>query len=83
MEDWEGWWVALEAEPAVGSLFAERRRRFAWRSLEPGKRFSAQPSDGLSSPIIDFHEAALRNAGFREVGVVWQRMEDGVLLAVR
>ena len=83
VEDWEGWWAALEAEPAVAGLFAERRRRFAWRSLEPGKRFSAEPSDGLTSPIIDFHEAALRNAGFREVGVIWQRMEDRVLLAVR
>jgi SAM-dependent methyltransferase len=83
VEDWEGWWAALEAEPATAELFAERRRRFAWRNLEPGKRFSAQPSDGPTSPIIDFHEAALRNAGFREVGVVWQRMEDRVLLAVR
>jgi hypothetical protein len=75
--------VALEAEPAAAELFAERRRRFAWRNLEPGKRFSAQPSDGLTSPIIEFHEAALRNAGFREVGVVWQQMEDRVLLAIR
>jgi SAM-dependent methyltransferase len=83
VEDWEGWWAALEAEPAAAELFAERRRRFAWRNLEPGKRFSAQPSDGLTSPIIDFHEAALHNAGFREVRVVWQRMEDRVLLAVR
>jgi SAM-dependent methyltransferase len=83
VEDWEGWWEALEAEPAVAELLAERRRRFAWRSLEPGKRFSAQPSDGITSPIIDFHEAALRNAGFREVGVIWQRMEDRVLAAVR
>lgn len=82
-EDWEGWWVALEREPALAELFAERRRRFAWRDLEPGKRFSARPSDGLTSPFIDFHEAALRNAGFREVGVIWQRVEDRVLLAVR
>jgi SAM-dependent methyltransferase len=83
LDDWEGWWVALEGEPALAELFAERRRRFAWRNLEPGKRFSARPSDGVTSPIIDFHEAALRNAGFREVGVIWQRGEDRVLLAVK
>ena len=58
-------------------------RRFAWRNLEPGKRFSARPSDGASGPNVEFHEAALRNAGFREVGVIWQRVEDRVLLAVR
>jgi SAM-dependent methyltransferase len=83
VEDWEAWWVALEAEPALADLFAERGRRFAWRNLEPGKRFSARPSDGATSPIIDFHEAALRNAGFREVGVIWQRGEDRVLVAVK
>jgi SAM-dependent methyltransferase len=82
-EDWESWWLAFEREPGLAELFAERRRRFAWRLLEPGKRYSAQPSDGASSPIIDFHEAALRNAGFREVGVIWQRVDDRVLLAVR
>jgi SAM-dependent methyltransferase len=83
VEDWEAWWVALEAEPDLADLLAERRRRFAWRDLERGKRFSARPSDGVTSPIIDFHEAALRNAGFREVGVIWQRIEDRILLAVR
>jgi SAM-dependent methyltransferase len=83
VEDWESWWVALEGEPDLADLFAERRRRFAWRNLEPGKRFSAQPSDGVTSPIVEFHEAALRNAGFREVGVIWQRVEDRILMAVR
>jgi SAM-dependent methyltransferase len=83
VEDWEAWWVALEAEPDLADLFVERRRRFAWRNLEPGKRFSARSSDGATSPIIEFHEAALRNAGFREVGVIWQRVEDRILLAVR
>jgi SAM-dependent methyltransferase len=82
-EDWENWWLALEREPGLAGLFAERQRRFAWRPLEPGKRYSARPSDGATSPIVDFHEAALRNAGFREVGVIWQRREDRVLLAVR
>jgi SAM-dependent methyltransferase len=83
VEDWEGWWVALEAEPGVAALFAERQRRFAWRDLEPGKRFSARPTQGTTGPVIDLHEGALRNAGFREVGVIWQRVEDRILMAIR
>jgi hypothetical protein len=83
IQDWEGWWGALEAEPTLADLFAERRRRFAWQTREPGKRFSSRPSDGTSAPIIDFHEAALLNAGFREVGVIWQHAENRVLMAVR
>jgi hypothetical protein len=29
------------------------------------------------------HEAALADAGFREVGVIWQHMGNRVLMAVR
>jgi trans-aconitate methyltransferase len=83
VEDWEGWWRALEAEPALAEQFAERRRRFASRPLQPGKRFSGYPSEGTTSPVIDLHEAGLRNAGFREVATIWQRVESRVLLAVR
>ncbi|HEY7022015.1 MAG TPA: class I SAM-dependent methyltransferase [Ktedonobacterales bacterium] len=36
-----------------------------------------------SSPIAEVHEAALRDAGFREVGVIWRTLDDGILLAVR
>jgi SAM-dependent methyltransferase len=36
-----------------------------------------------ASPIAEVHEAALRDAGFREVGVVWRTLDDGILLAVR
>jgi SAM-dependent methyltransferase len=73
-EDWQAWWDALRREPDLADLFAERERRFAWR----------QPWDRRwESPIYELHEAALREAGFREVGVVWQRLDDHVLLAVR
>jgi ubiquinone/menaquinone biosynthesis C-methylase UbiE len=34
------------------------------------------------SPIAEVHEAALRDAGFREVGVIWRTLDDGILLAV-
>ena len=32
---------------------------------------------------FDLHLAALRDGGFREVGVIWQNMGTHVLLAVR
>jgi trans-aconitate methyltransferase len=71
LEDWAGWWQALRAEAALAELFAERERRFAWRQTDSHR------------PIFALHEAALRDAGFREVGVIWQRMDNRVLMAVR
>jgi trans-aconitate methyltransferase len=70
-EDWSRWWEALAAEPALKDLFAERERRFAWKA------------HGWHAPIFEVHEAALHDAGFREVGVIWQHMENRVLMAVR
>jgi hypothetical protein len=32
---------------------------------------------------FDLHLAALRDGGFREVGVIWQSMGNRVLLAMR
>jgi hypothetical protein len=34
-------------------------------------------------PTLDIYEAALRQAGFQEVGVIWQRMDNRMLMAVR
>ena len=36
-----------------------------------------------SPPGFDVHVAALRDAGFREVGTIWQVLSSRVLLAVR
>jgi SAM-dependent methyltransferase len=71
VEDWAGWWQALAAEPALTGLLAERERRFSWRAADPHR------------PLYDVHEAALHDAGFREVGVIWQHMGNRVLMAVR
>jgi SAM-dependent methyltransferase len=71
VEDWDAWWKAFAEEPALKELFAERDRRFAWKAA------------GGHQPIFEFHEAALRDAGFREVGVIWQNGENRVLMAVR
>jgi hypothetical protein len=71
-EDWERWWDALAEEPGAQALLEERARRFAG------------PHQAESdAPIFDVHVAALRNAGFREVGAIWQRLDNRVLLGVR
>ena len=71
VEDWAAWWQALAAEPALHDLLAEREQRFAWKVQE------------RHIPIFDVHVAALRDAGFREVGVIWQNMDNRVVMAVR
>jgi SAM-dependent methyltransferase len=73
-ESWEAWWEALANEPGAADLLAERARRFTGNTRHDG---------GEPAPIFDVHAAALRDAGFREVGVVWQRLDDRVLLGVR
>jgi SAM-dependent methyltransferase len=71
IETAEQWWDALSAEPAVAPLLADRAARFA------GKHRQQSP------PGFDVHAAALRDAGFAEVGTIWQMLSDRILLAVR
>lgn len=71
IETAEQWWDALALEAAFGPLLTERSACFA------GKQRQESP------PGFDVHVAALRDAGFREVGTVWQVMSNRVLLAVR
>jgi len=70
-EDWDQWWAAIEAVPALRELCAERKRRFAWREKND------------TPPPLELYEQALADAGFREVGVIWQNMDNRVLMAVR
>lgn len=70
-ESWRQWWDALAQETTLRPLLDERTRRFS------------QSVDDERVPIAELHEAALRDAGFREVGIIWRRMEEGVILAVR
>lgn len=71
IETAEQWWDALALEPAFSPLLTERTRRFV------GKHRQESP------PGFDVHVAALCEAGFREVGTIWQVLSDRVLLAVR
>jgi trans-aconitate methyltransferase len=71
VEDWQQYWDALAAEPALKELLAKRAHRFPHKHTE------------RLAPIFDVHEATLRDAGFREVGVMWQNMDNRVLMAVR
>lgn len=71
VETAEQWWDALTLEPGFAPLLTKRAERFA------AKRRQESP------PGFDFHVAALRDAGFREVGTIWQVLSSRVLLAVR
>ena len=70
IETWEKLWDDMGRDEALAPLVAERERRFAAKTRP-------------TAPIFDFHVAALRDAGFREVGTVWQSLTNRVLLAVR
>jgi len=70
-ERWDAWWDAAAADPALAPLVARRRA------------LDHEADHGDSATTLDLHRAALAEAGFRESGVVWQDLDDRVLLAVR
>ena len=71
IETAEQWWEALAREAAFAPLLTERAACFA------GKQRQESP------PGLDVHVQALRDAGFGEVGTIWQSLADRILLAVR
>jgi hypothetical protein len=68
-ENWDEWWQAAAADPALAEAVAERSRGLVHHGNE-GAQFAA-------------HASALRAAGFAEVGTLWQRGSSQVLCAVR
>ena len=70
VDSWAQWWDAVRAEPELADAFTERVR------LWPNR--ADHEAAGLR-----FHEAALVEAGFAEVGLIWQDLEERLLLAVR
>lgn len=70
-ESWEAWWEAVSAEPALAGALAERAK------LWP------EGSRDWSGATHRFQDSALREAGFGEVGVVWQDLQTGVIAGLR
>lgn len=71
VDTWEGWWEAVAADPGLKELHTERERRFEWRDRV------------WANAGLDFQVGALRDAGFREIDTIWQRLDNRVLMAVR
>jgi hypothetical protein len=69
-EDWRGWWEAVRADPDLSDAVSERDRR----QYE-------HPDETETSLAV--HEQALHEAGFNEVGVLWRKGTDAVLVALR
>ncbi len=70
-ESWEEWWAAVEAEPGLVAEVAER-----------GRRHHDHP-DHEHPADLPAHIDALHQAGFVEVGTMWQHLADRVLVAIR
>jgi len=68
---WSAWWRDVSREPGLATEWAEHQRRYP-------HAHGNDPSSGLV-----LHRRALRAAGFREVGVLWQDLDDRVLVAIR
>jgi SAM-dependent methyltransferase len=70
-EDWKAWWQAATADPDLAGPAAERERRGV-----------SEDHHGSESMRLVQHVAALRAAGFAEIGTLWQYGENRVLCAV-
>jgi hypothetical protein len=70
-EDWKAWWEAATADPELAGPAAERAQR----------RLS-EDHHGSESVFLIQHVAALRAAGFAEIGTLWQYGENRILCAV-
>jgi SAM-dependent methyltransferase len=70
-EDYDAWWSAAVAEPALAAEVAERARRA-----------HDHPHDD-NAHSYEFHRSALFAAGFAEVGTLWQHLSNRVLIAIR
>jgi SAM-dependent methyltransferase len=69
-EDWDAWWEAVGAEPALAGLLTERSQRTV----------AHHGSNHLS---VTEHRDLLLAAGFRSAGPVWQTGDDHVIAAIR
>ena len=70
-ESWTAWWEAAAADPLLSGHVAERARR----RVDAGHH-------GSESNQLATHVEALAQAGFAEVGTLWQRGDNRLLCAV-
>jgi SAM-dependent methyltransferase len=70
-EDYDAWWSAAVAEPALAAEVAERARR------------AHDHPHGDNAHSYEFHRSALFAAGFAEAGTIWQHLSNRVLIAIR
>jgi SAM-dependent methyltransferase len=75
--DWDRWWTEASTVDTLASAIAERAERRARAEVSYGIR------EGTRLNSLATHTAALSQAGFADVGTVWQHLDDRVLLAVR
>jgi SAM-dependent methyltransferase len=68
-EDWRQWWDAAAADPALAALTSDGS--------------AAAGHHGSESGTLAAHVAALHDAGFGEIGTLWQHGNNRVLCAVR
>jgi SAM-dependent methyltransferase len=68
---WNEWWKGLRSDRYFDELFRVRRSRFPYLH-----------SRAKSLPF-NFHVKALKESGFRIVDVVWQDIEDRILVAIK
>ena len=69
---WNVWWEQACGDLALGAAAVQRRASF--RASYPSEEFS---------PPADWHIAALHDAGFTEVGVVWRSGPGAIVAGVR
>lgn len=84
--DWERWWQDAIGRSELAALVGERERLLRPSPQTERDRAAASagpPLLGGSGPAFAEHRAALAAAGFDEIEVVWQDLDDRVLAGVR
>ncbi len=84
VEDWARWWARLAQVPELAELLVERQRRLGRAARTDGDAALWSSESGRRRcPSRGYAGAALAEAGFVEVGSLWQELDDYILLAIR
>jgi hypothetical protein len=82
--NWHEWMQRWDNQQSGYLPYREQRFTVMLDVLEAllPERFVVLSHHG-SHPIVELHEAALRDASFREVGIIWQHLGNRVVMGVR